>query len=99
MSNGNAQQRDGRNEKKVTWDIMEHLMVFGNRKDNGWIKEANIVAWNNGAPKLDLREWDENHQRMSKGVTLFEDEAEKLVKLLCRRYGIRLHEDEEGGTS
>ena len=86
MAYTNTRQRS---EDKVTWDIVENLMVFGQRKDSGWTKEANIVAWNGGTPKLDIREWDPDHERMSKGVTLFEAEAERLTKLLCKRYGLR----------
>ena len=51
-------------------------------------KEANIVAWNGGVPKLDIREWDPEHERMSKGITLMEAEAEALAKVLAARYSI-----------
>ena len=77
-----------RNDEKVRFDLMENLLVFGQRKDSGWTKEANIVCWNGGSPKLDIREWDPDHERMSKGVTLYEAEAERLAKVLCKRYGI-----------
>ena len=77
-----------RGDRKVTFDLMENLVVFGRRKDSDWTKEANIVAWNGGDPKLDIREWDPDHERMSKGITLFEDEAERLAKALCSRYGL-----------
>jgi hypothetical protein len=81
-------ERSGREDKKVTCELLENLVVFGQRKDSGWTKEANIVCWNGGSPKLDIREWDPDHERMSKGVTLYEAEAEKLARVLCRRYGI-----------
>ena len=58
------------------------------QKDSGWTKEANIVAWNGGVPKLDIREWDPEHERMSKGITLMEAEAEALAKVLAARYSI-----------
>ena len=96
MSNAGTRQR---NEDKVTWDIVENLMVFGENKSTGWTKEANIVAWNNGTPKVDIRDWDPEHERMSKGVTLYEAEAEKFAKLLCKRYGLMSEGKEEGGTS
>jgi len=85
MANVNTRQR---RDEKVTFDLMENLLVFGQRKDSGWTKEANIVCWNGGSPKLDIREWDPDHERMSKGVTLYEAEAERLAKVLCKRYGI-----------
>jgi hypothetical protein len=58
------------------------------RKENGWTREVNIVAWNDGPGKVDIRDWDPDHKRMTKGITLFEDEAENLTKVLARRYGL-----------
>ena len=96
MANANTRQR---NDDKVTFDIMENILVFGQRKDTGWTKEANIVCWNGGSPKLDIREWDPDHERMSKGATLYEAEAERLAKALCRRYGIGSHGHDEKHSS
>ena len=83
----NQSYSQGSNDK-VRFDLMEHIGVLG-RKDNGWTREVNIVAWNGGKAKVDIREWDPEHTRMTKGITLFEEEAETLVKALARRYGLR----------
>ena len=96
MANVNTRQR---NDDKVTFDIMENILVFGQRKDTGWTKEANIVCWNGGSPKLDIREWDPDHERMSKGATLYEAEAERLAKALCKRYGIGAHGQDKKNSS
>ena len=80
--------RQRRDDSRITCDVLENLVVFGQRRDSGWTKEANIVCWNGGSPKLDIREWDPDHERMSKGITLYEAEAEKLARVLCKRYGI-----------
>ena len=79
----NSQVRNDR----VRFDLMERIGVLS-RKDNGWTREVNIVAWNDGPGKVDIREWDPDHKRMTKGVTLFEDEAERLTEVLARRYGL-----------
>ena len=76
----------GRNDR-VRFDLMERIGVLS-RKDNGWTREGNIVAWNDGPGKVDIREWDPDHKRMTKGVTLFEEEAERLTEVLARRYGL-----------
>ena len=81
-------ERSRRGGSRVTWDVLENLVVFGQRRDSGWTKEANIVCWNGGSPKLDIREWDPDHERMSRGITLYEAEAERLARILCKRYGI-----------
>lgn len=83
----NQSYSQGSNDK-VRFDLMEHIGVLA-KKDNGWTKEVNIVAWNGGKAKVDIREWDPEHTRMTKGITLFEEEAETLVKTLARRYGLR----------
>ena len=92
MAYSNTRQRS---DDKVTFDLMENLVVFGRRRDSDWTKEANIVSWNGGAPKLDIREWAPDHDRMSKGITLYEDEAERLAKALGKRYGLRAVSGEE----
>ena len=33
-------------------------------------------------PKLDIRDWAPEHEKMGKGITLSEEEAEKLAGLL-----------------
>ena len=67
-------------ERTVTYEIKERLGVLGT-SDGGWTKELNIVSWNGGQPKFDIREWDPEHERMSKGVTLFSQEMKNLVDL------------------
>lgn len=77
-----------RKNDEVHYDMIEHIGVFGTRPETGWTREANIVSWNGGAAKVDLRDWDPGHVRMSKGITLYEDEAEKLAGFLGMRYGL-----------
>lgn len=73
--------------EKVTFEIVEHIGVL-NRKPNGWKKEANIVSWNCGEPKVDIREWSEDHRKMSRGVTLTDDEAVALLNAMMKWKGV-----------
>jgi hypothetical protein len=68
----------------VNYDIREHLAVLsvGGR---GWNKEVNIVSWNGGPAKIDIRDWNEDHTRCAKGITLTRDEAEALMLALQKR--------------
>lgn len=50
----------------------------------GWIKELNLVSWNGRPAKFDIREWAPDHQKMGKGVTLSEEEAQSLLELLSK---------------
>lgn len=73
--------------KEITKDIREHLGVItstirGRREGDSWQKEVNIVSWNGGLPKVDIRDWDEDHDRCGKGITLSEDEAREVMQIL-----------------
>ena len=85
---------DNRNND-VTFDIMEHIAVLdevGGREEK-WTKEINVVAWNGGKPKIDVRDWNESHERMSRGITLTEDQAMKMTKALVDRYRTRANQE------
>ena len=65
----------------IKYEIEKSIGILsGNAK--GWTKELNLISWNGAAPKYDIREWSPDHEKMGKGVTLTEAEAEKLKELL-----------------
>lgn len=63
------------------FEITEHLGTLS-ESARGWTKELNKVSFNDRPAKYDLREWDPDHQKMSKGVTLSDEEIEILSKIL-----------------
>jgi hypothetical protein len=65
----------------IVFEITKHFGVLSEEK-SGWKKELNLVSWNNRAPKLDIRDWSPDHEKMGKGVTLSKEEAQKLLELL-----------------
>ena len=58
---------------EIKIDIKKKLGCLSTRK-SGWSKEVNIVSWNEGLAKYDIREWSPDHRRMSKGFTAKERE-------------------------
>jgi hypothetical protein len=66
---------------EIKFNIVEHLKVLS-EGSKGWTKEINIVSWNERKPKIDIREWDEFHEKMGKGVTLNKEELKTLKELL-----------------
>lgn len=66
------------------FEITEHLGTLS-ESAKGWTKELNKVSFNDRTAKYDLREWDPDHQKMSKGVTLNDEEMEILSKILKDR--------------
>lgn len=49
--------------------------------ETGFRKELNLVSWNGKEPKYDLRNWSPEGIPL-RGVTLTEDEAKELQKVL-----------------
>ena len=61
----------------ITVEIVKEIGVLS-ESNKGWTKELNLVSWNGREPKYDLREWDPDHEKMSKGITMTKEEAVKL---------------------
>jgi len=65
----------------IKFEIIEHIGVLS-ENSKGWKKELNRISWNEREPKYDIRDWDQEHEKMGKGVTLSKEEMEKLKQLL-----------------
>ena len=65
----------------IKFEIVMEIGVLS-ESPKGWTKELNIVSWNGAEPKYDLRDWAPGHEKMGKGVTLTEDEVQRLSTLL-----------------
>lgn len=65
----------------VKFDIKKTCGILS-ESAKGWRKELNLISWNGAAPKYDLRDWSPNHEKMSKGITLTEEELQKLKDIL-----------------
>lgn len=66
---------------ELKYDIVELLGVLS-EDAKGWRKELNLVSWNEREAKYDLRSWNPDHTRMSKGITLTKDEIDLLYEIL-----------------
>lgn len=75
-------------DREVTYEIVEEIGVIASSA-TGWTKELNVVAWNGGQGKYDIREWSPTHDRMSRGITLNEQEMRTILDLMRRRARVR----------
>lgn len=66
---------------ELKFEIVEHIGVLSENA-KGWTKELNKVSWNERPAKYDLREWNPDHARMGKGITLTDEDIEALRSLL-----------------
>ncbi len=64
-----------------SFEIVKHIGKLGDEQ-NGWQKELNYVSYGGRSPKYDIRSWTEDHGKMSKGITLNEEEFQDLIELL-----------------
>ena len=66
---------------EVTYEIVATVGVLAEH-NTGWTKEVNLVSWNGGPARLDIRDWDAAHERMSRGLTLSAEEVKRLTEML-----------------
>ncbi|MDT2732519.1 PC4/YdbC family ssDNA-binding protein [Streptococcus parauberis] len=79
------------NDEPIQFEIIKQIATLSISETN-WRKELNIVSWNKAEPKYDIRSWKDDHSRVCKGITLFEDEMLKLTKTIKQ---LNLEENKE----
>lgn len=73
-------------KEPITHDIEKHIGVLSVNEQTGWQKEINMVSWNDRPAKIDLRDWSPDHSKLGKGITLTDDEARNLERLLGEHF-------------
>ena len=72
----------------IKYDIIKEIGVLS-KNAKGWQKELNLISWNGGAAKYDIRDWAPDHEKMGKGTTLTEEEIENLKEMQYPDTGTR----------
>ena len=65
----------------IKYEIKETIGALS-ESPKGWKKELSLISWNDKEPKFDIRDWDPEHKKMGKGVTLTNEELKKLRDVL-----------------
>lgn len=65
----------------IKFEIIKEFGVLSTGT-RGWNKELNLISWNSRTPKIDIRDWDGEHVKMGKGITLNRDELLKLKEII-----------------
>lgn len=65
----------------IKFEIIETLGVIST-SSKGWTTEVNRVSWNDKPAKIDIRDWSPDHEKMGKGITLTDEEAQVLKEIL-----------------
>lgn len=66
---------------KLKYEIYKHIGKIS-EQNNGWIKEVNLISWNDREPVYDIRTWTLDHTEYGKGVTITQGEMKKLQELI-----------------
>jgi hypothetical protein len=66
---------------EIKFEIKEKAGVLS-ESAKGWTKELNLISWNDKEAKYDIRDWDSEHKKMGKGVTLSVVDLKKLKDIL-----------------
>ena len=59
-------------EGNVRCEILETFIEFP--ESRGYHLELNLVKWGENEPKYDLRRWNDDRSKMTKGITLTKEE-------------------------
>jgi hypothetical protein len=66
---------------EIKYEIIKPIGVLSTSA-SGWTKELNLMRWNDGELKYDLRSWSADRKRRGKGITLSTDELSALKTML-----------------
>jgi hypothetical protein len=72
---------EGKKMADFKFEITEHIAQISENK-SGWTKELTKVSWNDRPASYDIRTWNENYDKMGKGITLTDDELRQLRDVL-----------------
>lgn len=65
----------------IKHEIIETIGIIST-SSKGWTTEVNRVSWNDKPAKIDIRDWSPDHEKMGKGITLTDEEAQALKEIL-----------------
>lgn len=70
-------------DEEFQFEIVKHYCDLSDPNEKGWRKEFNLVKWGDiKEPLYDIRSWNKDHTRMSKGIALNYDELAILASKL-----------------
>ncbi|MEA3424484.1 MAG: PC4/YdbC family ssDNA-binding protein [Bacillota bacterium] len=65
----------------IKYDIVKKIGVLS-KKETGWQRELNVISWNERPAKYDIRDWAPDGEKMSKGITISDEEMDKLLEFM-----------------
>ncbi len=73
---------------KSSYEIKENILSLLKKNETDvYHMELNVVSWFGKEPKLDIRGWSDDHEKMTKGISLTEDEFIKIAQAGLEKLG------------
>ena len=70
------------------YEIKENILTLPKDSDTDvYHKELNLISWHGKPEKLDIRGWSDDHEKMTKGICLTEDEFIKIAHAGLEKIG------------
>lgn len=66
----------------IKYEILETLVKLPEKKD--YHLEINLIKWGSNDPKYDLRRWNDDRTKMTKGITMTKEELLALMDELSK---------------
>ena len=66
---------------EIKYEVVQRIAVLSERP-RGWERQLNLISWNDGDPKCDIRDWSADGTRAGKGSARGHDEMAILKGLL-----------------
>lgn len=74
--------------EKASYEIKENILSLPKKSETDvYHTELNVVSWFGKDPKLDIRGWSDDHEKMTKGISLTEDEFIKIAQAGLEKLG------------
>lgn len=70
------------------YEIKENVISLPKKKETDvYHTELNLISWYGKDPKMDIRGWSDDHEKMTKGISLAEDEFIKIAQAGLEKLG------------
>lgn len=76
------------NKEEFKFIIEEHIGSLKKSEEHGWSKDVLRIIWGDNPPSIDIRNVNMSQNRIGKGISLSNEECDKMVDILLDKgYG------------
>jgi hypothetical protein len=69
-------------KKEFSYDIKEVIGIIKESDSHDWCKVIARIQWGDNPTSIDIRNLNMNHNKVGKGISLSNEEVERLIEIL-----------------